>query len=147
SPITPEMLASASTRFGSTWIEDGTVYWTESRPDEGGRIALMRGGPFASPVEVLDAPFNVRTRVHEYGGGAFAVHRGIVVFSNFPDQRLYRLAPADGEPAAITPESGGMHRFADGRVTTDGSTWIGVREGHEGERVPDDVVNELVWLP
>jgi dipeptidyl aminopeptidase/acylaminoacyl peptidase len=141
------MLASSSTRLGFTWLDDGTVYWTEGRPDEGGRIALMRGGAFASPVDVVDDRFNVRTRVHEYGGGAYAVHRGAVVFSNFADQRLYRLGPDDEEPVAITPETDGAHRFADGRMTADGATWIGVRERHAGDRIPGDVTNELVALP
>jgi dipeptidyl aminopeptidase/acylaminoacyl peptidase len=147
SPITAAMLASASRRLGYTWLDDGTVYWAEGRPDEGGRTALMRGGPYVSPTDVVDDRFNVRTRVHEYGGGAFAVHRGIVVFSNFADQRLYRAGPEAAEPVAITPETGGAHRFADGRLTADGSTWIGVRERHTGDRVPDDAVNELVALP
>src|SRR5262249_37730911 len=42
SPITPAMLASASRRLGFTWLAEGTVYFTESRPDEGGRTVLMR---------------------------------------------------------------------------------------------------------
>ena len=147
SPITPAMLASASSRLGFTWLDEGALYFTESRPDEGGRTVLMRAGAFASPVDVVGDRFNVRTKVHEYGGGAFAVHRGTVVFSNFSDQRLYRLAPGEAEPVAITPETGGAHRFADGRITADGSTWIGVRERHVGDRIPDDVLNELVALP
>jgi dipeptidyl aminopeptidase/acylaminoacyl peptidase len=147
SPITPAMLANSSIRLGFTWLEEGHVYWTESRPDEGGRIALMRGDASTSPADVVDERFNVRTRVHEYGGGAFSVHRGTVLFSDFEDQRLYRLGAGDAEPVAITAETAGAHRFADGRVTWDGSTWIGVRERHEGERVPDDVINELVALP
>jgi dipeptidyl aminopeptidase/acylaminoacyl peptidase len=147
SPITPAMLASSSIRLGFTWLDGGVVYWTETRPDEGGRIALVRGDLFSSPVEVVGEPCNVRTRVHEYGGGAFTVHRGSVVFSNFDDQRLYRVATVGDDPVAITPETGGAHRYADGRVTSDGSTWIGVRERHEGDRVPEDVFNELVALP
>ena len=147
SPITPAMLASSSSRLGFPWLEDGTVYWIEGRPDEGGRSALMRGGAFTSPADVVDDRFNVRTRVHEYGGGAYAVHRGSVVFSNFVDQRLYRLARGEEDPTPITPATDGAHRFADGRITADGSTWIGVRERHTGTRIPEDVINELVALP
>jgi dipeptidyl aminopeptidase/acylaminoacyl peptidase len=83
--------------------------------------------------------------VHEYGGGAFAVHHGTLFCSRFEDQRLYRID--QGDPVAITPETEGAHRFADGRITADGSLWIGVRERHEGTRIPDDVHNELVALP
>ena len=147
SPISPSMLASSSSRLGFTWLDQGTVYFTEGRPDEGGRTTLMRADAFASPVDVVDDRFHVRTKVHEYGGGAYAVHRGTVVFSNFADQRLYRLGAADEEPVAITPETGGAHRFADGRITANGSTWIGVRERHLGHRIPEDVRNELVALP
>ena len=146
SPVTPAMLASSSIRLGSTWFDDGLVYWTETRPKEDGRVALVRADAFSSPAEVLPAGTNVRTRVHEYGGGAFAVHRGTIYFSEFTDQRLYRHVPGSGEPVPITPETGGTHRFADGRVTSDGSTWIGVRERHAGERVPQDVTNELVAI-
>ena len=147
SPITPAMLASSSTRLGFTWLDEGSVYFTEGRPEEGGRTVLMRADAFASPVDVVDDRHNVRTKVHEYGGGAYAVHRGTVVFSEFADQRLYRLGAGDERPVAITPETGGAHRFADGRVTADGSTWIGVRERHLGHRIPEDVRNELVALP
>ena len=146
SPVTPAMLARSSIRLGSTWFDDGLVYWTETRPTEDGRVALVRADAFSSPAEVLPAGTNVRTRVHEYGGGAFTVHRGTIFFSEFTDQRLYRHVPGSGEPVPITPETGGTHRFADGRVTSDGSTWIGVRERHAGERVPQDVTNELVAI-
>ncbi len=141
------MLASSSIRLGSTWFDDGLVYWTETRPDEDGRIALVRADAFSSPVDVVPAGSNVRTRVHEYGGGAFVVHRGTVYFSEFTDQRLYRHVPGGGDPVPITAETGGTHRYADGRVTPDGSTWIGVRERHAGDRVPQDVTNELVAIP
>jgi len=146
SPVTPAMLASSSIRLGAASFDEGLVYWTETRPKEDGRVALVRADAFSSPAEVLPASTNVRTRVHEYGGGAFAVHRGTIYFSEFSDQRLYRHVPGSGEPVPITPETGGTHRFADGRVTSDGSTWIGVRERHAGERVPQDVTNELVAI-
>jgi len=84
--------------------------------------------------------------VHEYGGGSYAVHREVVFFSEFADQRLYRMEPG-ADPVAITPDVGGAWRFADGRVTADGRWWIGVRERHDlGEGVAA-VMNELVALP
>jgi dipeptidyl aminopeptidase/acylaminoacyl peptidase len=147
SPITSSMLASASVRLGLVAIEDGLVYWTETRPEEAGRVALVRADAFTEPSDVVPAGFSVRTRAHEYGGGAFVVNRGVVFFSNFEDQRVYRLTPGAGQPVAITPETGGTHRFADGRITADGAWWLGVRERHEGEQVPDDVHNELVAIP
>ena len=147
SPITPAMLATSSVRLGLTAIQDGWVYWTETRPTEAGRVALVRANASSDPADVVPDGFSVRTRVHEYGGGAFVVHGDAVLFSNFADQRLYRHGPAAGDPVALTPDTDGRHRFADGRLTADGRTWIGVRERHEGERVPDDVFNELVAIP
>jgi dipeptidyl aminopeptidase/acylaminoacyl peptidase len=140
------MLATTSVGLSEPWIDDGAVYWHELRPTEGGRGVVVRGGPWSSPVDVTPQGYDVRSRVHEYGGGTFTVHRGTIVFSHDGDRRLYRLAP-DSDPVPITPGSAGLHRFADGRVTADGTRWIGVRERHtEPDRVAD-VVNELVVVP
>ena len=142
SPIDATMLVEGGIRLGEVWIEDDAVYWLEGRPSEGGRSVLVRGGAGVTPSDLTPAGFNARTKVHEYGGGSFAVHRGVVWSSNFEDQRLYRQDPG-GDPIAVTPETGGRHRYADGRVTPDGSLLICVRERHEN----DGVVNELVVLP
>jgi dipeptidyl aminopeptidase/acylaminoacyl peptidase len=141
SPIDATMLVEGGIRLGQVWIEEDAVYWLEGRPAEGGRNVVVRGGAGLSPTDVTPPGFNARTKVHEYGGGSFCVHGGVVISSNFEDQRLYRQE-ADGEPVAITPETGGRYRYADGRVTPDGSTLICVRERHETE----GVVNELVLL-
>jgi dipeptidyl aminopeptidase/acylaminoacyl peptidase len=140
------MVARAGTRLTGAWIADGTVWFLEGRPSENGRVVLMKRAPGEEPVDAVPADFNVRTMVHEYGGGAFTIHSGTVFCSRFEDQRLYRIEP-EGEPVAITPEhEGRTHRYADGRVTPDGRLWIGVRERHEGEST-NDVVNELVAIP
>ena len=142
SPISAAMLVEGGVRLGHVWIEDGAVYWVEGRPSEGGRSVVVRGGPGAEPTDVTPEGFNARTTVHEYGGGAYVVHRGVVFSSNFTDQRLYRQEPG-GAPTPITPDTGGRSRYADGRVTPDGSLLICVRERHE----EDGVVNELVAIP
>jgi dipeptidyl aminopeptidase/acylaminoacyl peptidase len=105
----------------------------------------VRGDPWSSPVDVTPADRNVRTRVHEYGGGAWAVREGTVVFSDDDDQRLYRQA-LGGPAEPITPETEGLHRYADGRVTA-GGLWIGVRERHHASGRVADVANELVAVP
>ena len=135
------MLATAAIALGEPWLEDGSVWWLEERPAEEGRAVIVRADPWSEPVDVTPEGFNARTKVHEYGGGSFGVHAGVVWFSNFTDQRLYRQE-AGGEPQAITADTGGRHRYADGRVTHDGSTLICVRERHED----DGVINELVAL-
>jgi dipeptidyl aminopeptidase/acylaminoacyl peptidase len=141
------MVASAGISLHSPWLADGVVWWLEGRPQEGGRVVLMRTEAGGEPVEITPAGFNLRTMVHEYGGGAYCVHDGTVFFSNFEDQRLYRQVPG-AVPQAITPRvDRKRHRYADGRVTADGSLWIGVRERHEGSGLPSEVVNELVAVP
>ncbi len=146
SPISAELVARAGTRLSGAWLENGTAWWLEGRPAESGRVVLMRAEPGGAPEEVTPDGFNVRTMVHEYGGGAFTLHAGTAFCSNFADQRLYRVEPG-GEPVPITPDvTGSRHRYADGRVTPDGALWIGVRERHEGDG-SRAVVNELVAVP
>jgi dipeptidyl aminopeptidase/acylaminoacyl peptidase len=146
SPITAEMVSVGGVALSQPWLEDGSVYWQEGRPAEGGRSVLMRAAPFSEPVEVTPQGFSVRTTVHEYGGGAYLIHRGTAFFANFADQRLYRQDP-DAAPVPITPETGGRDRYADGRVTPDGRWLICVRERHPDPDDPSGVVNELVAMP
>ncbi len=146
SPITAEMLATATVGLGGVLLDDGIVYWTEARPSEGGRGVVCKGDPHTAPVDVTPAGFDARTRVHEYGGGSYTVHHGTVYFSNRPDARLYRQL--DGAaPEPITPDTDGAHRYADGTITPDGRWWIGVRERHDLGPAVADVVNELIVVP
>jgi dipeptidyl aminopeptidase/acylaminoacyl peptidase len=142
SPISAAMLVEGGVRLSDVSIEDGSVYWVEGRPSQGGRSVVVRGGAGAEPTDITPEGSNARTTVHEYGGGAYVAHRGIVFSSNFVDQRLYRQEPG-GAPTPITPDTGGRSRYADGRVTLDGSLLICVRERHD----TDGVVNELVAIP
>jgi dipeptidyl aminopeptidase/acylaminoacyl peptidase len=143
SPISAEMVAQAGVRLSSPWIEDGVVWWLEGRAAEAGRVVLVRSD-VGGLADVVPRDFNVRTSVHEYGGGAYCIHGGVAYCSNFDDQRLYRIDPG-ADPRAITPPvERRMHRYADGRVTPDGRTWIGVRERHAESDRAKDVVNELV---
>jgi len=147
SPISAEMVAQAGVRLTSPWLEDGAVWWLEGRAAEGGRIVLVRRDPDGTRADVVPVGFNVRTSVHEYGGGAYCIHDGTAFVSNFDDQRLYRIDPGS-DPVPITPPvEARRHRYADGRVTADGRFWIGVRERHAESDRSRDVVNELVALP
>ena len=141
------MIARAGTRLSAVWLERGTTWWLEGRPAERGRVVLMKVEGGGEPVDVVPEGFNVRTMVHEYGGGAYCVHGETVFCSNFDDQRLYRVDPG-AEPVPITAVvAGTKHRYADGRVTSDGLLWIGVRERHDQGERSRDVVNELVAIP
>jgi dipeptidyl aminopeptidase/acylaminoacyl peptidase len=141
------MVAEGGIRLSMPWMEAEAVWWLEGRAAEGGRVVLVRLDPGGEPEDVVPAGFNVRTSVHEYGGGAYCVHRGVVFVSSFDDQRLYRIDRGSG-PVPVTPAvEGRRHRYADGRVTPDGSLWIGVRERHAESDRSADVVNELVAVP
>src|SRR5262245_32806679 len=92
SSLSAEVVAAQGVRLGAVAVEGDDVYWLEGRPHEGGRNALVRRSPDGSTADVIPSGFNVRSRVHEYGGGAYVVSSGVVYFSNFVDQRIYRIA-------------------------------------------------------
>jgi len=141
SPITSDLIVAETIRLGQVALDGEDVYWVESRPNEGGRNVIVRRAPDARTFDITPSPFNVRTRVHEYGGGAFLVAEGTVYFSNFADQRLYRQ-DAGSEPRPITPETD--LRYADGVIDRGRGRMICVREDHT---VPDrEAVNTLVSL-
>jgi dipeptidyl aminopeptidase/acylaminoacyl peptidase len=147
SPIEPADVARGGRRLGSaTLAADGAVWWAEGRAAEGGRSVLMRRPAGGEPEEVTPAGANVRTRVHEYGGGAWKLlGPELVVYVDFADQRVYRLE-LGGEPVAITPEPerpAGL-RYADFDLTPDGKTLFCVREVHDGGA---EAENQLVTLP
>jgi dipeptidyl aminopeptidase/acylaminoacyl peptidase len=134
------MLTTSGVSLSQLSVDGGHLYWAEGRPLEGGRVAIVRDGE-----DLLSRDFNARTRVHEYGGAAYTVHSGVLFFANFSDQRIYRHDAQSGT-RPITPEAAppGSRRYADLRVTPDGTTLICVRERHEEGR---EAINELVALP
>jgi dipeptidyl aminopeptidase/acylaminoacyl peptidase len=146
SPITVDLVAGeGGVSFGYLDVSDDGIYWTESRPSEQGRVALVFRPHGGEPVDVVPKDFNVRTRVHEYGGGAWFRDGAVVFCSSFEDSRLYRIdAPGeDARPITPEPDEANALRYADGRVFADGRLIVCVRERH-GEGEP---VNELVVLP
>ncbi|MEA3075270.1 MAG: hypothetical protein QOF60_178 [Actinomycetota bacterium] len=139
SPITAALLVEQAVGLSQVVVDGADVYWNESRPSEGGRMVIVR-----SPgVDVLPAGFSARTLVHEYGGQSYAVRDGVIWFSNFADQRLYRLEPG-GDPVAITDEPGA--RYADPVVSPDGDWIVCVRERH-GVPGASEAVNDIVRIP
>jgi dipeptidyl aminopeptidase/acylaminoacyl peptidase len=171
SPISAADVASDSARLGWLGWVDGELWWTESRPGQGGRVTLMRWAPGAgAAVEMLSEPWNVRSRIIEYGGHPWAAGRRgaeagrtagaaepVVVFANWSDQRLYRFEPGGGpgeggaagsSPQPISPEPeipAGM-RFAELFVHSDRDEVWCVRETHIGP-APTDVRRDIVAIP
>jgi len=117
------------------------LYWSELRPDEGGRIVVCSRTAAGGIADVTPEGFNARSRVHEYGGGHFAVSGGTVYFTNYADQRLYRRRRGEA-PVAITPE--GDIRHADMAVDARRRRVIAVREDHSTGR--DEAVNTIVSI-
>jgi hypothetical protein len=76
SPITSDLIVAQSTMLSDVRIDGDHVYWLEGRPQERGRSVIVRAGADGVASDVTPASFNVRTRVHEYGGGAWLVHDG-----------------------------------------------------------------------
>ena len=90
SPITSDLIVGETIGLATVLVDGTDIYWIESRPAEGGRNVLVRRGPDGTGRDITPPPFNARTRVHEYGGGAVTIGGGLLYFSYFADQRLYR---------------------------------------------------------
>ncbi|WP_338768376.1 S9 family peptidase [Massilia sp. METH4] len=129
SPISAAMVAAGATPLSSLAIAGTDVLWLAGRASEGGRNTLLRFHGERTD-ELTPLPLNVRSRVHEYGGGAYAVDGETVFFSNAADNRLYRME-GDEEARPFTAE--GRQRFADFVVDRARNRLIAVRELH-----PDD---------
>jgi dipeptidyl aminopeptidase/acylaminoacyl peptidase len=139
SPISAADTVSGVVRFSELQYHDGVLSWLEGRPSEGGRNALVRRLPDGTIEDVLPATANVRTMVHEYGGGAYRL-AGSVIYSEFTDQRLYRLGEDGPFPLTGEPPRPRSVRYADVIALPDGPL-LCVRETH-----PDtgEAVNDLV---
>ncbi|GAA0220793.1 prolyl oligopeptidase family serine peptidase [Actinomadura nitritigenes] len=138
SPISAADVARARLRLSFPTVAGDDVWWQETRPEEGGRTTVihLKGG---HRTEVLQAPWDARTRVHEYGGRSYLPVRtaeGVsLVFSNYEDQRLHRLDEGDPKPYPLTPEpavQAGL-RYADYVLSPDGTEIWCVCEGHIAE--------------
>ncbi len=127
SPITAEVYASTYIGVDDPLVDREDVYWNELRPKEAGRNVIVKRSRSGVMTDITPPGFNARTRVHEYGGADYIVHKGTVYFSNFKDQRLYRQSPGQ-EPQPITPEVD--LRYADAVIDDRRNRLICVREDH-----------------
>lgn len=141
SPISAELIARGTVGLGQISMDGDNIYWTELRPSEGGRTALVRRSVNGEITDMLPKVMSVRSRVHEYGGGGFVVDDGDVWFCNDADQRLYSM-PRFGKLTALTPE--GSFRYADMVVDRRKSRLIAVCEEHNADNV--EPVNRLISI-
>ena len=141
SPITSDLIVQGSITLGGVVLKEQDIYWVEGRPAEGGRnVVVVRRASNGHTTDLTPPGFNVRTTVHEYGGGAFTVNRGTVFFSNFADQRVYRQDPG-ADPRPLTPQAD--LRYADYIFDERRNRLVCVREDHI---VQGEAVNTLVGL-
>ena len=141
SPITTRLLVAGSVRLGGIFLDGANAYWLEGRPAEGGRNVLVCASRDAVISDVTPAPFNIRSRAHEYGGGACLVRGGRIYFVNFDDQRIYQCDAAT-PPRPLT--AAGPWRYADMILDAHRERLICVREEHlEDGREP---INTLVGV-
>jgi dipeptidyl aminopeptidase/acylaminoacyl peptidase len=143
SPITADLIVAGTVGLGGTGLDGQAGYWLEQRPAEAGRSVLVRQTP-AGGIDAVPPGFNVRSRVHEYGGGAFTIDQGRIYASQDRDQRLYVIdsqAPS-AAPKPLTPDL--PLRYADGVIDRRRQHWIGIREDH---RQPGEPVNTICRIP
>jgi dipeptidyl aminopeptidase/acylaminoacyl peptidase len=126
SPLTAARVTAGALRLDHIQLDGDDVYWVEGRASEGGRYVIVKRDASGAKTDVTPAPFNVRSRVHEYGGAAYTVNDGTLWFSNFSDQRMYRQAPGEA-PVAITAEG---YFYADAHFDATRDRLIAVREDH-----------------
>ncbi|MCB0976437.1 MAG: S9 family peptidase [Acidimicrobiales bacterium] len=156
SPITASRLVQAASSVAEIRVDGDDIWWNEQRPAEGGRTQLVRRTPAGTRHELFEAwdpgspggSWNARTAFLEYGGGAWAVRGGVVVFVNWSDQRLYRV-DRGGDPVAISPlpSTPRGYRWSE-PVWLDDDWLLVARESHEPDAIAanGEAVNELVAL-
>jgi dienelactone hydrolase len=142
SPITSDLIVAGTVGLSQPRVDGDSIYWIESRPQEKGRQVVVCRGPDGHVQDITPVGFNVRSRVHEYGGGDYTVGKGCIHFSNDADRRVYRQQPG-GTAEAITAE--GSFRYADFELDRHRERLICVREDHsKGGHEP---INSIVALP
>ena len=141
SPINSELIVSKTVGLGGVASEGNNIYWLESRPTEKGRNVLVKLSRDGKVEDVTPQPFNIRSRVHEYGGGAYLIADDTVYFSNYQDGRVYQQQIGKS-PEVITPES--AMRYADFVLDQPRNRLICVAEDHT--KTDSEAVNSIVAI-
>ncbi len=129
SPFGIDLLTRGAVTFGEIGAAGAVRWWLEGRPDENGRQVLVRRDEQGVVTRLTPEGFNARSRVHEYGGGAFVIDGDVIVVSDFATGRLQRVvAPGVLEP--LTPPDRAW-RFADLSLDRPRNRLLAIREDHE----------------
>ena len=139
SPITANLIAGKTVSLNPLKIENNSFYWLESRPTESGRLVVMRRSEGKTEI-MTPVGFNVRSRVHEYGGGAVLITNGVIYFVDYDSQQIFCQKP-DKHPYAITKSINS--RFADMQFDSIRNRIICVQEEHNNDSEP---LNKLIAI-
>ncbi|HXW71443.1 MAG TPA: S9 family peptidase [Methylocella sp.] len=143
SPVSVALMTEAAVGLGGLAADAGYLYWLEARPREAGRTSLCRRDPNGEIEDVTPPPINVGSRVHEYGGGAYAACEGTIIFSERSDGSVW-LVEGKSLPHRIETPSG--CRYADFAFDLPRRRVLAVREDHR-DRPPTDPKAAIVALP
>jgi dipeptidyl aminopeptidase/acylaminoacyl peptidase len=145
SPITGESVTAAKINLDSVVLDGADTYWLESRPQEKGRMVIMRQDGRGHTTQITPEGFNVRNRVHEYGGGSYTVYNGTVYFCNDSDQNIYQQSDAEIRLASPTAKNTSQaRRYADLSIDPHRRRLICIYEDH---RSPDlEAVNSIASI-
>ena len=141
SPINSDMIVAGAIGLSSPQFHQDALFWIESRPQEGGRSVMVRQDAQGKVSDITPAPFNIRTRVHEYGGGSSLMHEGSVYFSNFSDQQIYCQRFEESSPCKLTDAEG--FRFANGFVDVKRNRILYVLEDHNASGEPENMIGAV----
>lgn len=143
-PLPVAAVIASATRRSLLQCDGDFLYWLEQRPQQRGRGVIVRWSASTGSCDLTPMSLSVRARVHEYGGGEFAVHNGRIVFCADPGQAVWiRQGDREPQPLPISPAMPGVAmRFADFCWHPSGDSFYAVRETHHGDSGRVD--NELV---
>jgi dipeptidyl aminopeptidase/acylaminoacyl peptidase len=141
SPVGAKRVATSGVGLSDLQWDSGKLYWLENRPDEGGRGVIVESTTSGETRDITPKGYNVRSTVHEYGGGAYKVVDGTLYFSNYQDQRLYRQ-PVGANPMPMTSDATDI-RFSDACLDLERNRLLCIREDHRGS---GEATNALVAI-
>lgn len=140
-PFTGRAIVKDTIGYGTIVTDNEDIYWIETRPSEGGRHVIVKRSADGKISDVLPRDFNARSRVHEYGGGAFTVHQGVIYFVQYDDQQLYKIEPGE-HPQCLNTRPG--MRFAEPVYDRRFDRLIAVAEDHRKD--DEEAVNSIVSI-
>ena len=127
SPITSDLIVSKTIGIGSIVLDRQNIFWLEKRPQEQGRNLIVGHFPERGTEDITPSPFSVRSKIHEYGGGAFTIEQNTIYFSNYADGRIYQQVIGT-KPYPVTAKA--KRRYGDIVVDRNRNRLICVCEDH-----------------